>query len=228
MTVEELLSAPPVIHGGGTTSVHHLGSDLLRYLSEILSEGMKTLETGIGVSTAIFAIKGCRHICIAPVEQEVRDFQAFCQNNQILLTNVNFQVQPSERVLPQLRTENLDVVLIDGNHAFPIPFLDYFYTSTMLKTKGYLVIDDVHLWTGKVLKDFLLSESEWKLVANFCDRSVVFQKLSEIDPSKWHGQQPFVVRRSKWLIKKSQFKQALQLVRTGEIDVLARKLKGRF
>lgn len=225
MNIEGLLADPPVIHGEGTSSTHHLETDIVRYMSEILQEGMKTLETGIGVSTAVFAIKGCRHICIAPKEQEVRDFTTYCQQHRISVKDLNFQIHPSERVLPLLHAENLDVVLIDGNHAFPIPFLDYFYTSTMLRTGGFLVIDDVHLWTGKILKDFLLTESEWQFVTGFYDRAVVFQKISEVDPRKWHGQQPYVMQKSQWLIRKSQLIQALHLVKNGEFSYLAGKIK---
>ena len=40
-----------------------------------------------------------------------------------------------------------------------------------------MVIDDVHLWTGKVLRDFLRSEPEWQLEEEWDGRTAAFRKL---------------------------------------------------
>jgi hypothetical protein len=48
----------------------------------------------------------------------------------------------------------LDIVLIDGAHAFPFPFLDWYFTASALKAGGLLVIDDVQIATGTILADF--------------------------------------------------------------------------
>ena len=54
---------------------------------------------------------------------------------------------------------DLDLIIVDGNHAFPAPMIDWFYMTRHLRTGGVLVVDDVELWTGPVLADFLDGEA---------------------------------------------------------------------
>lgn len=224
MTFEELLSNPPVVHESGTTTVHHLSKGAIQFLNEHLFQGASTLETGIGLSTALFALKGSDHVCIAPFEEEVQHLRQYCANHKISLEKTEFVIQPSEIALPQIHHTNLDFVLIDGNHAFPIPFIDYHYASKMLKVGGYLIIDDTHIWTGKVLKDFLHMEQEWEIVANLFDRTAVFKKKSDTNKNKWHGEQPYVMLKSAWTIKKSQLLQLLWFAKKGDWKGLKTKL----
>jgi hypothetical protein len=48
-----------------------------------------------------------------------------------------------------------------SSHSFPQVFIEWFYTASALKVGGHLLVDDVHVWTGHVLRDFLLDEPEW-------------------------------------------------------------------
>ena len=50
---------------------------------------------------------------------------------------------------PTLELDALDLVLIDGSHSFPQVFIDWYYTQSALKVGGALLVDDVHIWTGK-------------------------------------------------------------------------------
>jgi hypothetical protein len=86
-------------------------------------------------------------------------------------------------------------VLIDGSHAFPHVFIDYFYSARSLRVGGTIVVDDVHLWTGNVLRDFLNSEPEWAMVEQWDGRTVAFRKLAELQPRDWFDQ-PYVFGRS--------------------------------
>jgi hypothetical protein len=87
-------------------------------------------------------------------------------------------------------------VLIDGAHGFPIPFLDWYYTADRLNVGGLLAIDDTEIWTGHVLKMFLMAEPEWKLEADYGPRSVIFRKLQHggLGRNKWD--QPYVVEQT--------------------------------
>jgi predicted O-methyltransferase YrrM len=84
----------------------------------------RTLETGCGYSTIIFALKGMRHTVISPIFEEHQRIGEWCDANEIDLSNVEFKLGRSEDLLPALKPEPLDLVLIDGWHAFPAPFLD--------------------------------------------------------------------------------------------------------
>ena len=69
-------------------------------------------------------------------------------------------VEASEDVLPDLQLHaELDLIIVDGNHTFPAPMVDWFYMTRHLRTGGVLVVDDVELWTGAVLADFLDGEN---------------------------------------------------------------------
>ena len=62
-------------------------------------------------------------------------------------------------MLPQLRDKDYDFALIDGRHAFPTPFIDWYYIADALKIGGLVLIDDLHIWTCDLLKQYLLSLS---------------------------------------------------------------------
>ena len=97
----------------------------------------------------------------------------------------------SQNVLPSLSGLPLDLGLIDGAHAFPAPFLDWYYIAARLREGGYVVMDDVHLRTGRVLQEFLLAEDgRWELEASL-EKAAVFRKLTDDPPipaTDWVGQ----------------------------------------
>jgi hypothetical protein len=97
-------------------------------------------------------------------------------------------------VLPNLVVSNrFDVVLIDGGHAFPIPFIDWHYTSQHLKKDGVLIVDDIDLRTVNILYEFLSKQPDWKRF-QVIRRTAFFRKVDERDKDDvwdyWHTQ-PF-------------------------------------
>ncbi|MBU2102925.1 MAG: class I SAM-dependent methyltransferase, partial [Candidatus Omnitrophica bacterium] len=169
---------------------------LSQYIYDAVDETSKTLETGAGLSTIVFALRGTHHICITPNEKEVINIVTYCKNRNISLEKINFQVQKSEDALPHLQLKDLDLVLIDGRHAFPTPFIDWYYASSGLKTGGILIVDDTNIWTGKVLEEFLCLEAEWKLIKSIPQRAAIFTKRAEGSHSREFHQQSFVMRNS--------------------------------
>ena len=63
---------------------------------------------------------------------------------------------------------------------------NWLYCAARLIIGGILVIDDTQLWTGAVLRDFLLLESEWKLEASFA-YGAAFRKIGEFRNKEWNG-----------------------------------------
>lgn len=152
--------------------------------------GARTLETGCGYSTVAFGLARTRHTSVTPFEVEVERIRSFCQRNEISLDGVEFVMGCSQEVLPRLEDEPLDLVLIDGSHAFPIPFIDWYYTALRLRVGGTLVVDDTHIKTGEILRDFLTAEDErWALVKEL-PSLVAFEKVAEplLPPWDWPGQ----------------------------------------
>jgi hypothetical protein len=91
--------------------------------------------------------------------------------------------------------EDLDVVFIEGGHGFPVPGVDWLYLAPRLKVGGKMLIDDVDLWTGKMLVDVLRHEEGWKFDTILRGRTAVFTKTAPFVAREWVDQ-PTVVRKS--------------------------------
>jgi predicted O-methyltransferase YrrM len=198
MDLAEVLRAQPKFHetAGGEPASYQLDTNILAFIASHISEGSRTLETGAGVSTVLFALMRAHHTCLVPAEEEVVRIKRFCREHGISTDRMRFEIDRSERCLPALDVSGLDLVLLDGAHGFPIPFIDWYYTADRLKIGGLLVIDDTHVWTGYILKAFLTAEPEWRLEIDYPPRSAVFTKLRDgsCGKNEWH--QPYVVEQT--------------------------------
>jgi predicted O-methyltransferase YrrM len=171
--------------------------DVLETIAAAVQPGSRTLETGAGLSTVVFALRGAAHLCVTPAASEVERIRAWCESRGIDLGGVRFEVARSETVLPRLALPELDLVLIDGGHGFPTPFVDWCYTADHLRVGGVLIVDDIQLWTGAVLRDFLAEEPGWTLRREFPMRAAVFEKSAPMPALPEWFAQPYVARRSR-------------------------------
>ena len=217
-TLAALLSDPPLLHddpAGGTTS-WQLSDEALRFVDAHIQAGSRTLETGEGLSTVLFALRGAEHICVTPNTGVVERIRRFCSESGIGLGQVTFKIGFSQDVLPRLDPAPLDLVLIDGGHGFPIPFVDWLYTAGRLRVGGLLIVDDTHIWTGDALKRFIGAEPEWQLVSDLGARSSAFRKVAEIDRPKEWNDQPFVVRASEHGDWGGKLRRGMAMLRRGD------------
>lgn len=198
MDLERLLSDPPTLHltAEGLPVPYESSEEILRLIDREVGPGARTLETGAGISTVLFALKGARHVCVVPGAEEVERIRRWCDGAGVSTADVTFVVQRSEEALPRLELDSLDFVLIDGGHAFPTPFIDWYYAGRRLIPGGVLAIDDIQLWTGRVLDRFLHEEPGWEREEVLPMRASVFRCTAEQgDLGEW-VHQPYVVRRS--------------------------------
>lgn len=224
--VDRLLADPPLIHGDdrAATITHGLQPDVLRFLETQAQAGLRTVETGSGLSTIVLAQGGAEHICVVPSRAETERIRAYCERLGIATDRLVFHTAPSEHVLPKLELGALDLVLIDGSHSFPQPFVDWLYTATALRIGGLVIVDDTHIWTGRVLRDFLRAEPEWELVEDWLGRTAAFRKTAEGDPDRVWIDQPFVARRSQ-TGRTAALRLAATLIRRGELGDLAARAR---
>jgi hypothetical protein len=197
MDLEALLLRPPSLHAdrAGNPVSWGAGDRLLRYLNDVLHEGDVTLETGAGLSTLVFAMKRCSHTVVAPDQGQADRILAWCAANDVKSDTLTFIVSPSEDVLPGLDPTPLDLVLIDGAHSFPSPMLDWFYAGRRLRPGGTLIVDDVKIWTSRVLHDFLAKEPQWRIDHRSDLEFFAATRLSAGPLGEWLDQ-PYVLRRS--------------------------------
>lgn len=166
--LDRVLSDSPQVHPGAEGPQGEVWStdrSCYELLARECPPGTRTLETGLGVSTALFAGWGCAHTCVVPFPDEVERLQAYCVERGIATDQVQFEVAPSDEALPRLAREELDVVLIDGNHGFPAPVIDWYYGATRLRDGGLVVFDDLQLpHVSQTVIPFLEADSRWSLV----------------------------------------------------------------
>lgn len=239
MNVNDLLKDPPKPHedSQGGLMVWGLTEAALNFIYENINDRCTTLETGCGLSTVVFALKGSRHTVIAPAPREFEITKTYCRDRGIPTDQIDFITQASQTVLPVLESPPLDLVLIDGGHGFPTPYIDWFYTAGKLKKGGFLIVDDVGLWSCQILRDFLIEQPHWELVAEYEERTTVFRKIR--DGSEWleWTQQPRVARggRVKWVegqlvvetSRAGSFDRALGDLKKRNFKTLARKIRRR-
>ena len=224
--IEILAGESPEFHRGrdGSARSFVASKAILEFINAHVRKGSTSVETGAGASTVVFAAAGAHHTTIAPYPEEFERVKAFCEAHAITTADIRFVPESSESALPKLDIDNLDFVFIDGSHSFPSPFIDWYYTAFKLKVGGIVVVDDLQLWTGTVLKQFLDAEPEWELIEVFAGRSAAFVKRQPVTELKNWMDQPFVARKSRAGRYLLMSRQATELIRQGDARTLARKV----
>lgn len=212
-------------HAEGT-AVWDIAPAVADYLRAHLKPGQRTLETGAGLSTLLFAAAGAQHVVVTPSESERQRILAEAQRRGIATEALRFEIGYSQDVLPKLAGE-LDFVLIDGGHGFPIPAIDWAYLAPRMVVGGTLLIDDVDLWTGAMLVRFLQREPGWRYEGLLNGRTAVFRLTARCELREWTDQ-PYVVARSRWPQRWRKARNVLAHLIRGEFGVLVRKFRRDF
>ncbi len=188
--IDKVISERPAFHQAGAElrrsgpagdlQCYGIAREVLRFLADTVTSDSRSLETGAGCSTVVFASKGSKHTAITPAPGEIERIREYCRINSIDLSKVSFVAQPSEIYLPTSEETDLDFVLIDGKHAFPWPVIDWFFTADKLKKGGYMLLDDAQMKAVGVLAQFMSEEPGWQMVHDFSGKTIVFQKLTDI------------------------------------------------
>ncbi len=208
MNLTAILNSPPKVHswGSGEFTATGLPSPIFEFMDRVLTKESVSLETGMGISTAVFATKSGNHTCVSPDQGEIERFKEYAMKNNFSIDHINFICKRSFEVWNDLKEHSWDMILIDGGHGFPTPYMDWYFFSQGLKINGYIIIDDTHLWTCKILKDFLLKEDAWKMVSPFSEKTVIFQKIKDFEYDKEFNQQPYVAEQTLALNKYKRLK----------------------
>lgn len=171
-----------------------ISDPVLEWLAANLPEGGTTLETGAGYSTVLFAARSARHIALSYTADEMRLIGEWCAAHGLATDHVEHHAGRSQDFLPRLEIPLLDCVLIDGDHSFPVPYFDWYYTADRLKPGGLLLNDDLHLRSCLVLDQFLEGEASagrWRRTARLKNTSVWQRLTEESVVLQNHSAQPF-------------------------------------
>lgn len=214
------IQQPVVLHGGHAA---HVLPAVAQFLRDNVYPGFRTLETGAGLSTLIFAERGATHEVVTPSETERDAILEEAAERGIDTSGVQFHIGFSQDILPGLEGP-LDLILIDGGHGFPIPEIDWAYTAPRLRVGGLLLIDDIDLWTGANLVDFLKAEPGWRYRETLDDRTAIFELTAPAELREW-TMQPYV-RAKSWLPQNTRrLRRGLRHLARGEFAVLGAKVR---
>jgi predicted O-methyltransferase YrrM len=166
--IATVVADPPRVHehAGARDGVYGTALDCYEFLAHHAAPGARTLETGLGISTALFAMWGTEHTCVVYDQREVDVLRAWAHERDIDLSRMTFAVGMTDEVLPRLEPTELDLAFIDGGHAFPMAIIDWYYAAGRLRDGGTVVFDDVQLASVRLgLFDFLQADPRWEPVA---------------------------------------------------------------
>jgi Methyltransferase domain len=192
--IAQVFADPPRVHAvwGAEGGVYSTADDCYAYLAQHVEPGSRTLETGCGVSTALFTLWGAEHTCVVPNDHEEEVFRAWAAERDVDLGRVRFEIGLSDRVLPALEPTELDVVFVDGGHGFPASIIDWYYAAGRLRDGGVVVLDDIQLASVRLgLFEFLDADPRWEPVAKTWKWAAVARRGSGPLAEDWDAQ-PFL------------------------------------
>lgn len=142
-----------------------------------------TAETGCGGSNILLSHLSRRHIAFA-IEGENGSITGLRQRDDFNSAAVTFVEGPTRETVPAFRCEfPLDLVLLDGPHAYPLPQIEYAYLAPMIRCGGWLVLDDLQIRSVHELFSFLRREPSMVL-EEVVARTAFFRRVSDDSPPR--------------------------------------------
>jgi precorrin-6B methylase 2 len=160
-------------------------------LSGILKRGpfQSSVETGCGGSTIVLSHASDLHIAFA-VEGTDRTITELRNQRDLRTENVIFVEGETMDTLPdyEFRGE-LDLALLDGPHAYPLPQIEFAYLFPRIRLGGWLVIDDIQIPSVYELFHFLKGES-CVVLEEVAVRTAFFRRTNAVGhgPDGWTSQ----------------------------------------
>ena len=186
-----------------TRTFYPLEDEVLNYMSSIVNSDHVTLETGGGSSTIVFASKSKKHICVNPDATSNKLIKSWLQSKGYSSDNLQFVEESSDTGLAKLEpSSQVDVALIDGNHSFPFPIIDWHFIDTHLTIGSKLLLDDTQILTVRIVEEFLLLEPSYQHIETI-GRCAIFEKIKSTRTMGWLTQERKMGWRAQDLIKKN-------------------------
>jgi precorrin-6B methylase 2 len=160
-------------------------------LAAILKRGpfRRSAETGCGGSTIVLSQVSERHTAFA-IEGENRTITGLRNHLDLVGDRVTFVEGESKDTVPVWQCDGeLDLVLLDGPHAYPWPQVEFAYLFPKLRMGGWLVVDDIQIPSVHELFRFLKRESQVTL-EEVVVRTAFFRRVSldSTGPDGWERQ----------------------------------------
>ena len=147
-----------------------------------------TAETGCGASTIVFSHCSRHHTAFA-FEGENRTITSLRQRTDLGAGTLVFVEGLSKDTLPGFAfAAELDLVLLDGPHAYPQPQVEFTYLFPHVRLQGWLVLDDIQIPSVHELFRFLRRAPSVALEETV-GRTAFFRRIGKSDaedgPDGW-------------------------------------------
>src|ERR1700730_2384976 len=125
-----------------------------RFLTEFIAdrpEIIRTFEVGcayglssLHITSALAGRQGAHHVIVDPDETTAWGGIGVTNLDRAGIDFYELREEPSELALPQMVREGqkFDLAFIDGWHTFDQTLIDLYYANRLVKTGGYIIIDD--------------------------------------------------------------------------------------
>lgn len=171
-----------------------------------------TAETGCGGSTIVLSHASRRHLAFA-IEGTDSTVSALRQQPGLNSATVTFVEGETRETLPRHRFDGpLDLALLDGPHAYPLPQIEFAYLFPHVRVGGWVVVDDLQIPSVHELFRFLEKEPSVAL-EEVLVRTAFFRRVSAPphEPDGWakQGMNRRTLGRYAWLHRLRRLKEAI-------------------
>lgn len=171
-------------------------SPVLDWLVGEVPLGGTVLEIGCGWSTIALGQVADRHVAVSPDPDEHEALRRWAKEHEIALDGVELVAARSEHHLPAatadgtLAPETFDVVLVDGDHAAPLPALDVHHATPLLRPGGLLVLERARIRAVADVGRRLRADTAGWAVRHVVDDAIVLQRRAAgpATPGRWWEQ----------------------------------------
>jgi Methyltransferase domain len=210
MNVVDYLSDPPKLHswdGGHSWNTGGFeASDLaalFAFCARHLPPAPAIVETGAGNTTICFLhLRPRRLVSIARDEERLFErIRGYCVEKGVPIGALEPSTEASEWALPKLASPGnapeFDCALIDGNHNWPSVFVDFFYLNYMVKKGGFIMLDDIQIYSVSELARLLACEERaFRLRHTIRAKAMIFEKITDERELGGFTDQPYILARS--------------------------------
>lgn len=137
----------------------------------------KTLEIGcayglssLHICSALSTRNSARHVIIDPYQRQYWHGVGIHNLQRAGFSFFELIEEPSEFILPVLAKSEAgtyDLVFIDGVHTFDHVLLDLFYANCLIRTGGYIVIDDCNMASISRAVSYIVKYPCYRLLSQF-------------------------------------------------------------